>query len=295
MGFFLSGSSLCFFTISFLREVLSSRSGGKPQETLGAPSIVARTNRSTIAPPNFSLTKSPVSKPAPDRISLKTASLDTPRSSIDRPLHPRQYMDTLVSVVSFLVSSSHKASVKENLWFWGCYRRFGRTYRSCLYRGFLHFGGWLCSSSSVFSHASQPGGILPSRALGSIGAPHRDQIILVYVAVFVFFGAQLVCSSHLSVERVLLDRAIIRIQGARKACEDRKKSRTGEPSLARSSYPEEHCQNWPQRRSPNRILCQTCAHTVSVPRFSSREEGSPCMPQLLGRTSPRPCFQGNES
>ena len=69
------------------------------------------------SPPNFSLTKSPVSKPAPDRIPSITASLDTPTSSIDRPLRPRKYMDTLTSKVSFLVSSSHEASVKENRWF----------------------------------------------------------------------------------------------------------------------------------------------------------------------------------
>ena len=71
------------------------------------------------SPPNFSLTKSPVSKPAPGRISWNTVSLDTPRSSIVRRLHTRKYTDTFFSIVSFLVSSRHETFVKENRRCWG--------------------------------------------------------------------------------------------------------------------------------------------------------------------------------
>ena len=75
------------------------------------------------SPPNFSLTnaRSPVSTPAPVRISWNTVSLDTPTSSIDRPLwHTMKYMDTLFYVVLFLVSSSsHETFVKQNRWFGG--------------------------------------------------------------------------------------------------------------------------------------------------------------------------------
>ena len=52
---------------------------------------------------------------------LNPVSLDTPTSSIDKPLHTRNSMDTFLSVVSFLVSSSHdsfETFVKENRLLW---------------------------------------------------------------------------------------------------------------------------------------------------------------------------------
>ena len=42
------------------------------------------------SPPDFALTTSPVSKPAPGGISLNSWSLDTSKSSIDRPFAHRK-------------------------------------------------------------------------------------------------------------------------------------------------------------------------------------------------------------
>ena len=54
------------------------------------------------SPPNFSLTKSPVSKAAPGCISPEnTVSLDTPTSSIDRPLCKQEN----IWVIFFSISS----------------------------------------------------------------------------------------------------------------------------------------------------------------------------------------------
>ena len=61
-------------------------------------------------------------------------SLDTPTSSIDRPLHTRKIICgyTLFAIVSFLVSSSHETFVRQrNRWFWGGgYRRIGPVFES---------------------------------------------------------------------------------------------------------------------------------------------------------------------
>ena len=48
------------------------------------PEIIRIMSLTTVAPPNFSLTKSPVSKPTPGRISWNTVSLDTLPDVIDR-------------------------------------------------------------------------------------------------------------------------------------------------------------------------------------------------------------------
>ena len=99
---------------------------GESSHGWGAPDSKKFLSSSRVVlryPPNFSLTKSPVSKPAPGRISHATRCLSTPSptSSIVRPLHTRNYMDTLFSIVSLLVSSSHddddETFVKENRWF----------------------------------------------------------------------------------------------------------------------------------------------------------------------------------
>ena len=76
---------------------------------LSQPNASWRTTRESFygSPPNFSLTASPVSKPAPGRISCNTVSLDTPPSSIVRPLHARVCI-IFFSIASFLVSSSHE-------------------------------------------------------------------------------------------------------------------------------------------------------------------------------------------
>ena len=79
-------------------------------------------------PPNFSLTKSPVLKPAPRRISWNTAPpLATPTPSFDSlfvanknfkniPFVYEKYF--VMPYISFIVSSSHKtfAIVEENRW-----------------------------------------------------------------------------------------------------------------------------------------------------------------------------------
>ena len=70
------------------------------------------------SPPNFSLTKSSVSKPAPRRISCNMVCLDTPTSSIDKPLHTRKCMDTSFSIVSFR-RAAMKRSLKNIAGFWG--------------------------------------------------------------------------------------------------------------------------------------------------------------------------------
>ena len=90
---------------------------------------VSRGSHSTVAPPNFSLTKSPVSKPAPGRASWKYGAPLPPLRdrSIVLPKQEKICGD-FVLTEPFLVSISHETFVKENPWFclWGGYRRIGR-------------------------------------------------------------------------------------------------------------------------------------------------------------------------
>ena len=66
--------------------------GGLPQacyrRRYGLPTGASKTwpalSRSIGSPPNFYFSKSPVSKPAPGRISLNTVSLDTLPDVVDR-------------------------------------------------------------------------------------------------------------------------------------------------------------------------------------------------------------------
>ena len=68
------------------------------------------------SPPNFSLTKPPVLKPASGRMSWNTVYIDTPTSSFDSPLQNKEMYGNVLLLASFPVSSSRKTSVKENLW-----------------------------------------------------------------------------------------------------------------------------------------------------------------------------------
>ena len=84
------------------------------------------------SPANFSSTKWPVSKPALDRISRCTVSLDTLTSSIVRHLHTTKYIDIFFSILSFLVSSNHEAFVKNIAGLgWG-YRRISQLWSTSL-------------------------------------------------------------------------------------------------------------------------------------------------------------------
>ena len=65
----------------------------------------------SYSPHNFSLTKSPVLKPAPGRISWNTAPLAAPTSSFDRPLQTRKSLRMLFS----LHPSSCLAAMKRSL------------------------------------------------------------------------------------------------------------------------------------------------------------------------------------
>ena len=72
--------------------------------------------------PNFSLTKSSVLKPAPGRISSNTVPLAAPTSPFDSPFCEQEHiyiLETFCLAEPFLVSSSHKTFVQENIWFWG--------------------------------------------------------------------------------------------------------------------------------------------------------------------------------
>ena len=75
------------------------------------------------SPPNFSLTISPVSKPAPMipvlSHGIRCPSTPSPTSLIVRSLHTRKYMDKVFSIASFLASTSHETFVNENRWRWG--------------------------------------------------------------------------------------------------------------------------------------------------------------------------------
>ena len=107
----------------------TSRGCRKSKEGLGYGREEARggapPSQSTVAPPNFSLTKSPVLKPAHPAVSPETRSPSTPSptSSIDRPLCTQENIGILLfSIVSFLavVSSSHETlSLQKNAVFFG--------------------------------------------------------------------------------------------------------------------------------------------------------------------------------
>ena len=68
-----------------------------------------------VSPPNFYLSKSPGSKPAPGRISWNgEVSLDTPTSSIDRPLHLCALENILINCFQ-LYPSLHRAAIERSL------------------------------------------------------------------------------------------------------------------------------------------------------------------------------------
>ena len=78
-------------------------------------------SRSTVAPPTFLQRNRRFQNQLPV-VSIETRrcpSTPSPTSSSDRSLHPRKYVDSMFSIVSFLVSSSHETFVKQNRWFWG--------------------------------------------------------------------------------------------------------------------------------------------------------------------------------
>ena len=100
-------------------------------------------------PPNSSLTKWPVSKPAPGCTSCNTVSLDTPTSSIDRPFFAqRKYVDTFLSIASFLVSSSHETFVEEKKKKKTRVLR-GTTVEPVFFVSYLF--GWVCPALNVFT------------------------------------------------------------------------------------------------------------------------------------------------
>ena len=61
------------------------------------------------SPPDFSLTKSPVLKPDPGRISSNTVLLTTSMSSFDSPLQPKKY----INIFSSWHHSSCRAAMKR--------------------------------------------------------------------------------------------------------------------------------------------------------------------------------------
>ena len=92
-----------------------------PSLRCGSPNVIIGLDEASLgsfygSPRNLSLTKSPVLKPAPGRVSSNTASLETPTWPIDRPLHTRKYVETFLLIASLLVSSSHETFVKGYRW-----------------------------------------------------------------------------------------------------------------------------------------------------------------------------------
>ena len=76
---------------------------------------------STVAPPQLFFNEIAGFKTSLRSYLLKYGCPSTPSQtpSIDRPLHTRKYMDTLLSIASSLVSSSHETFVKEHRRSWG--------------------------------------------------------------------------------------------------------------------------------------------------------------------------------
>ena len=109
---------------------------------------------SYYTPPNFSLTKSPLLKPAPAPPNL------SPRRHHSIVLCKQEkYLKNIyiyIFVVLFLVSSSHETVVKENSWFWfgaivesvggRIALTFANTHRSVLYPPSLCLCGKTCNA-----------------------------------------------------------------------------------------------------------------------------------------------------
>ena len=97
----------------------------------GVPCL--RRTLTTVAPPDISLTKSSLSKPAPPVVSPEMRCPSTPRRHrLTRLLPTGKCMDIFFSTVYFLVSSSRDTFVKQSRWFRGSYRRITRRYGRAL-------------------------------------------------------------------------------------------------------------------------------------------------------------------
>ena len=113
--FFFRGSGVvnhfrggCWQKQNTARKLLKHRNRGitrgasDPESQMTPPAVTLRCtsswSRSTVARPNVSLTKSPVSTGQFPIVSPEVRCPSTPRRhrSIDRPLHTRRYMDTFV-------------------------------------------------------------------------------------------------------------------------------------------------------------------------------------------------------
>ena len=76
-------------------------------------------SRSTVAPPNYSLTKLPVLKPAPGRTSWNKVPLATPKPSFNSFSQTRKHVKIFVFIEYFVVWSSHETFVKKHRRFRG--------------------------------------------------------------------------------------------------------------------------------------------------------------------------------
>ena len=76
----------------------------------------ALVSRSMVAPPNFSFTKSPVSKQAHGRISRgKNSALCHPDVIGRSSFANKKICDDILFIASFLLSSSHETFVKKKI------------------------------------------------------------------------------------------------------------------------------------------------------------------------------------
>ena len=72
-------------------------------------------------PPNFSLTKQPVLKPASGCKSFNMVSLEIPKPLFDRPLHTTQYLKTFCSWHPSSCRAARKRSLQKIAGFEGGY------------------------------------------------------------------------------------------------------------------------------------------------------------------------------
>ena len=101
--YFLGGRCLSMGTLlrDLLRWTTAAIDGWIAQATAYVHQVFLGVSRCRLAPPNFSLTKSPVWNPAAGRISRSKVPLATPTSSLDSPLANKKTHGERLVIASF--------------------------------------------------------------------------------------------------------------------------------------------------------------------------------------------------